>query len=445
MNPAATACSTDPSETEDDYVLHSEVAPPADAPLCVDVCPGDARVPGYTPCFDPRLNEIADGSLEVLRASHILEHFSHRQLGALLVHWVRKLKPGGLLKIAVPDFAKIAGAYLRGRPINVQGMVMGAQADERDYHRSIFDYDALDELLREVGLTEIEPWRSEGADTSALWCSLNLQARRPIDWVPGQRHSAPAQAPSGPPAQFVVRRVEPPEVSINPRGGVVRAVMTTPRLGFQDMADCVRGALWPLGIELQRVGGAFWEQGITEAINKALQEGAQYILALDYDSIFLRDTIEGLLALMAACEDVDAISTLQCHRGRGTPLFSIRRPDGWLQTEISREALSGELLKASTAHLGCTLFRAQAFRRCAKPWFKGEPDEQGEWTQEGKTDPDMWFWRQWERAGNSLWIAPRLTVGHLQNKIMWPDMNLQPIYQEPAEFWKVGVPDEVWR
>ena len=56
----------------------------------------------------------ADESVDEIRASHVLEHFPQAQLPAVIADWVRALTKGGKLKIAVPDFAKIAEGYLKG-------------------------------------------------------------------------------------------------------------------------------------------------------------------------------------------------------------------------------------------------------------------------------------------------------------------------------------------
>src|SRR5262245_49667380 len=60
------------------------------------------------------LKDYADNSVEEVRASHILEHFPHAEIPAVIKEWVRVLKPGGRLKIAVPDFDMLARAYTNG-------------------------------------------------------------------------------------------------------------------------------------------------------------------------------------------------------------------------------------------------------------------------------------------------------------------------------------------
>ena len=50
---------------------------------------------------------IADDCIDEVYASHVLEHFPHEQTVAVLQEWVRVLKPGRPLYVAVPDFDKI--------------------------------------------------------------------------------------------------------------------------------------------------------------------------------------------------------------------------------------------------------------------------------------------------------------------------------------------------
>ena len=86
------------------------------------------------------------------------------------------------------------------------------------------------------------------------------------------------------------------------------------------------------------------------------------------------------------------------------------------------------------AHFGLTLIRADALRSMPKPWFLGVPNEAGEWA-EGKSDPDIYFWRRWEEAGRTLYIAPRVSIGHLELMVRWMDDEMQPMWQ-PAKDWE---------
>lgn len=75
--------------------------------------------------------DYPDDSIEEVRASHILEHFPRGQVERVIREWVRVLKPGGCLKIAVPDFDWILAH--RDDPM-WQGYLFGGQSDNNDFH-----------------------------------------------------------------------------------------------------------------------------------------------------------------------------------------------------------------------------------------------------------------------------------------------------------------------
>lgn len=118
--------------------------------------------------------DYEDGAADEVRASHILEHFSYGLALVVVSEWVRVLQPGGLLKIAVPDFRKIAEYYLAAAPINFQGYLMGGQVDEYDFHKAIFDEGFLTVVMQRAGIENIQRWRDEIEDCARLPISLNL-------------------------------------------------------------------------------------------------------------------------------------------------------------------------------------------------------------------------------------------------------------------------------
>ena len=97
----------------------------------LDLGAGAISPEGFTPLGNVNGTSIfplpyADGSVDVIRASHVLEHFPHRQIvGRHQAEWVRALKPGGVLQIAVPDFKVIAERYLAGEQRADRGLPDG--------------------------------------------------------------------------------------------------------------------------------------------------------------------------------------------------------------------------------------------------------------------------------------------------------------------------------
>src|SRR5438105_3321848 len=91
---------------------------------------------------------FADASADEVRASHVLEHFSHRDTLNVLKEWVRVLKPGGVLKIAVPNFDWIIDAY-QGENVDefpIEAYIMGGHFDENDRHGALFNRRKLTRL-----------------------------------------------------------------------------------------------------------------------------------------------------------------------------------------------------------------------------------------------------------------------------------------------------------
>jgi SAM-dependent methyltransferase len=141
------------------------------------------------------LSLFADGCADLVYASHCLEHFGYRHTRSVLQEWVRVLGPGGVLRVAVPDFAVMAQAYAAGAPLpDIQGFLLGGQDYRLNFHAAVFDEPLLRDLLLGVGLTDVRRWDPETADhhdfrdeSSATYrigdvavkLSLNLQARKP--------------------------------------------------------------------------------------------------------------------------------------------------------------------------------------------------------------------------------------------------------------------------
>jgi len=381
----------------------------------LDLGAGPVSPEGFTPLGNINGTAIyplpyADNSIDEIRASHVLEHFPHREIAKVIAEWVRALKPGGQLKIAVPDFGNVAERYVSGENINTLGYVMGGQIDEADFHKALFDEDSLKRALASAGLMLIRRWTSElPDDCAALPISLNLAATKPFQSEIG-----------------------------------VSAVMSVPRLGFMDNFFSAFEALPPLKVKLRRYSGAFWSQCIERVMEEALQDdNPDAILTLDYDSVFTRNDAGMLMQLMCCHPEIDAVAAIQSGRGRAVPLFTVKTAEGNLR-QMLIESFADDLTKVSTAHFGLTLIRSDKLRALGKPWFVDVPDENGSWGP-GRVDADINFWRKWEEAGNSLYIANRVPIGHLELQVLWPGRDLSTVTQPVTEWRQNGRPQEMWK
>lgn len=109
------------------------------------------------------LDFIADGQVELIYACHVLEHFGRLEVFDVVSEWYRVLRPGGRLRVAVPDFAAAARVYQQhGDLRDILGLLVGGQTTLYDHHKMVFDEISLGELLIDVGFRQIDryDWRT---------------------------------------------------------------------------------------------------------------------------------------------------------------------------------------------------------------------------------------------------------------------------------------------
>jgi len=141
-----------------------------------------------------RLPSFPDGSVDLIYASHCLEHFRYREIPGVLREWVRVLRPGGTLRLSVPDYDKLAAICTdTGDPDDIVEQLMGGQDNRYNYHYAVFNRRNLAKYLTQAGCVEIREW-TPGTDELttfddfSVWhkkigdreypISLNIEARK---------------------------------------------------------------------------------------------------------------------------------------------------------------------------------------------------------------------------------------------------------------------------
>ncbi len=148
---------------------------------------------------------FAEGTFEIVYASHVLEHIPWYQTEQVLREWIRILKSGGTLEIHVPDYLKLAKAFIdaeEGRNDFTQIDAWCKFNDEKDpckwasgrflaygdgagaichpnWHRAMFTPRYLRKLFDEVGLVDLEKLdSSEMRSENHGWVNLGYRGTK---------------------------------------------------------------------------------------------------------------------------------------------------------------------------------------------------------------------------------------------------------------------------
>lgn len=186
------------------------------------------------------------------------------------------------------------------------------------------------------------------------------------------------------------------------------AFMTAPRYENTWARNYIEIALRRSGIPLAVSGGVFYGQCMQMMMEQAINDGADVGLTVDFDSVFTKDHIDLLLSKLVFDDKIDAVCAMQCRRGGRTPLASCGE-----QKQVETD---GQPMQVKTAHFGLTAIDLHKLKNVPKPWFWSQPAPDGTWT-DAKTDDDIWFWRQWEKAGNSIYMDTNCQIGHLEEVV----------------------------
>jgi len=128
----------------------------------VDLC--DLPHIDYKSSID-KLPFFANESVDLIYCSHALEYFDRDQALIALKEWWRVLSPGGVLRLAVPNFEALIQVYDITKDLSkIIGPMYGKmnvstqKGNNTLYHRTIYDERSLKNLLIECGFTNPTIW-----------------------------------------------------------------------------------------------------------------------------------------------------------------------------------------------------------------------------------------------------------------------------------------------
>lgn len=109
---------------------------------------------------DARNVPVPDGTVDHVFNSECLEHFPWSETKNVLFDWVRLLKPGGTIRIEVPDFLQACQQVLvndsEEMDFAIQQIIFGGQINQWDFHYAGLTPRILTRHLQELGVDVVD-------------------------------------------------------------------------------------------------------------------------------------------------------------------------------------------------------------------------------------------------------------------------------------------------
>lgn len=221
----------------------------------------------------------------------------------------------------------------------------------------------------------------------------------------------------------------------------IGAVTSVPRLAFTAHWGELHKAFDGMNIPVLKMTGYSWGASLQRGIQMLIDAGCDYVITIDYDSIFRQEDLVALLALAARYPRADAVFPWQVKRGGvDRLLLGLRDAEGNPLHTAPAHLFNDEIIVCASGHFGLTLIKTEALKATPKPWLWEQPNAEGDW-DEGKEDADMYFWRKFREAGRLPCLATNIRIGHIDEEILWPNDLLAVTRQSMQEYQELGRPN----
>jgi SAM-dependent methyltransferase len=383
------------------FVLSEEAEKLARPMVKLNIGSGDITIPGFVNVdikdgVDARKLPYADGTVDVVYSSHLLEHFDYNdEVPAVLAEWVRVLRPGGLLRISVPDVDKFCKERNEINSFIYDRMFLGGHKDANDRHGSVFDAKKLKQIMGMAGIGNIEHFDSFAKDCSSLPISLNMDGRK--RWF---------------------KKLKNPRICM---------VLSQPRFTFTGHESCLVKLAQRLKFDIEYSKGAFWDRDMTIATQGAIGHyNPDIIIYSDYDSVFHENDALKLIASLNNDPTAAVKGVVQMERHGDKPLVHDHRVD-----------YAGDQSHIRFHHFGLTVVRAEVFNELPLPWFWSIPGSDGNWSGWNRSDADITFWRMLHEYGFNVYQHNDIVIGHIINAIKWPKVDGSGVLLQPEEAYYI--------
>lgn len=127
---------------------------------------------------DARAINLPSMCADIVYNSECLEHFPWKEYQSVLAEWCRLVKPGGMIRVEVPDFLLACKQILDNDNLEydrrMQQIFFAEQLNEFDFHFVGLTHRMLTEDFENFGFEVIDVKRGDE------WGWLKVDARRPI-------------------------------------------------------------------------------------------------------------------------------------------------------------------------------------------------------------------------------------------------------------------------
>jgi len=127
-----------------------------------DVLPGWVNIDAYNDAADVKADvrklPYPDNSVDIILASHVIEHFHFQDGFAVLLEWYRALRPGGKLIVETPDFLATCKSFAEGSEgwrVDLYGQFFAQPWIPGQAHYFLYTETQLGGTLRQCGYRDV--------------------------------------------------------------------------------------------------------------------------------------------------------------------------------------------------------------------------------------------------------------------------------------------------